>query len=145
METKDRVYNTRARWEINPGKQEKGNMISCPHNWSAVHSTDQQALTLALISCPLGSIHFLEGGWARGNQGRIIKFLPTQKGRVSINMTQERGGSLQILPLPGQGSHFLTKTRKGGLGDFTFMLIGIPPAHPPRGGYFRNFWVGMCR
>ena len=36
-----------------------------------------------------------------------------------------------MLLLPGGGSHFLTKNMKGGLGDFTFMLIGIPPAQPP--------------
>ena len=30
-----------------------------------------------------------------------------------------------------RGSHFLTPNIKGGPGDFTFMLIGIPPAHPP--------------
>ena len=40
----------------------------------------------------LGSIHFLEGGWAGGIQGRVINFLPAQKGRVSINLTQQRGG-----------------------------------------------------
>ena len=43
-----------------------------------------------------------------------------RKGWVTINFTASRGGS-----------HFLTKNIKGGLGDFTFMLIGIPPAHPP--------------
>ena len=31
-----------------------------------------------------------------------------------------------MLLLPGEGSHFLTKSIKGGPGDFTFMLIGIP-------------------
>ena len=56
--------------------------------------------------------------------------MPAQKGRVGINLTQQRGGSLKIVPLPGEGSHFLTQNIKGGLGDFTFMLIGIPPAHP---------------
>ena len=60
-----------------------------------------------------------------------MNFLLAQKGRVSINLTQQRGGSLEILLLPGGESHFLTKNIKGGLGDFTFMLIGIPPAHPP--------------
>jgi len=33
-------------------------------------------------------------GWARGIQERVINFLPAQKGRVSINLTQQRGGSL---------------------------------------------------
>ena len=42
-----------------------------------------------------------------------------RKGWVTINFTASRGGS-----------HFLTKNIKGGLGDFSFMLIGIPPAHP---------------
>ena len=60
-----------------------------------------------------------------------MNFLPAQKGRVSINLTQQRGGSLKILLLPRGGSHFLTKSVKGGLGDFAFMLIGIPPADPP--------------
>ena len=58
----------------------------------------------------------------RGIQGRGINFLPAQKGRVSINL---------ILLLPRGGSHFLTKKIKGEPGDFTFMLIVIPPAHPP--------------
>ena len=31
----------------------------------------------------------------------------------------------------GRVTFFLTKNMKGGLGDFTFMLMGIPPAHPP--------------
>ena len=39
----------------------------------------------------LGNIHFLEGGVG---QRKVINFLPAQKGRVSINLTQERGGSL---------------------------------------------------
>ena len=43
-----------------------------------------------------------------------------RKGWVTINFTASWGGS-----------HFLTKNIKGGLGDFTFMLIGIPAAHPP--------------
>ena len=43
-----------------------------------------------------------------------------RKGWVTINFTASWGGS-----------HFLTKNIKGGLGDFTFMLIGIPPAHHP--------------
>ena len=30
----------------------------------------------------------------------------------------------------GKG-HILTKSVKGGLGDFSFMLMGIPPAYPP--------------
>ena len=42
----------------------------------------------------LGSIHFLEEGWAGGIQGRVMNFLLAQKGRVSINLTQQRGGSL---------------------------------------------------
>ena len=42
-----------------------------------------------------------------------------------------RGGSLEILLLPGEGSHFLTTNIKGGLGDLTLILIRIPPAHPP--------------
>ena len=33
----------------------------------------------------LGSIHFLEEGWAGGIQGRVMNFLLAQKGRVSIN------------------------------------------------------------
>ena len=37
---------------------------------------------------------FRRGGWAEGIQGRVINFLPAQKGRVSINLTQQRGGSL---------------------------------------------------
>ena len=44
----------------------------------------------------IGSIHFLEGG-ARGIQGRVINFLPAQKGNVSINLTQQRGRSLKFL------------------------------------------------
>ena len=35
---------------------------------------------------------FRRGGWAGGIQGRVINFLPAQKGRVSINLTQQRGG-----------------------------------------------------
>jgi len=45
-------------------------------------------------------------------------------------LTQQREGHLNLL-LPREGSHFLRKNIKGGLGDFTFMLIGILPAHPP--------------
>ena len=39
----------------------------------------------------------MEGGWARGIQGRVINFLPAQKGNVSINLTQQRGPSLKFL------------------------------------------------
>ena len=46
------------------------------------------------FSTTLGSIRFLEEGWAGGIQGRVINFLPAQEGRVSINLTQQRGGSL---------------------------------------------------
>ena len=42
------------------------------------------------------------------------------KGWVAINFTASRGRVT-----------FLPKNVKGGLGDFTFMLIGIPPVHPP--------------
>jgi len=59
-----------------------------------------------------------------------MNFLPAQKGRVSISLTQQREGSLEILLLPAGESHFLTKNIKGGLGDFTFLLTGIPLAHP---------------
>ena len=52
-----------------------------------------------------------------------------------MNLTQQRGRSLKILLLPGAGSPFLTKNIKGGLGDFTFMLIEIPPAHP---GFYKE-------
>ena len=61
----------------------------------------------------------------------VINFLPAQKGRVSINLTQQRGWSLLISLLPRGRSQFLTKNIMGGLRDFTFMLIGIPPAHTP--------------
>ena len=44
---------------------------------------------------PLGSIHFLEGGVGRRNSGE--GHLPAQKGRVSINLTQQRGGSLKFI------------------------------------------------
>ena len=43
-----------------------------------------------------GSIHFLEGGWAGGIQGRVINFLPAQKGRGGITLTQQRVGPLII-------------------------------------------------
>ena len=49
---------------------------------------------------------FLEGGWAGGIHRRVINFLPAQKGRVSMNLTQQRGGSLYILLLPGEGHIF---------------------------------------
>ena len=52
------------------------------------------------------SIHFLEGGWAGGIQGRVINFLPAQKGRVSINLTQQREGSLTFYCFPGEGQPF---------------------------------------
>ena len=39
---------------------------------------------------PLGSIHFLEGGWAGGIQGRVIN-LPKKGG--SAYFTQQRGRS----------------------------------------------------
>ena len=33
----------------------------------------------------------------RRNSGGVINYLPAQKGRVSINLTQQRGGSLKFL------------------------------------------------
>ena len=54
----------------------------------------------------LGYIHFLEGVWAGGIQGRVIDFLPTQKGRVSINLTQQRRGSLKFYCFLGDGDIF---------------------------------------
>ena len=75
---------------------------------------------------------FRRGGGPEEFRGRsLLNFLPAQKGRVSKNLTQQREGSLKFYCFPGGGSLFLTKNIKGGLGDFTFMLIGIPPAHPP--------------
>ena len=41
-----------------------------------------------------GAFVFWMGEWAGGIQGRIINFLAAQKGRASIHLTQQRGGSL---------------------------------------------------
>ena len=46
------------------------------------------------------------GGWAGGIQGRVNNFLPAQKGRVSINLTQQRGGSLKFYCFPWEGDIF---------------------------------------
>ena len=83
------------------------------------------------IVCPchlLREHSFLRrGGWGGEILGRVITFLPAQKERVSINLTQQRGGSLKFYCFSGKVT-FLTKNIEVGLGDFTFMLIGIPPA-----------------
>ena len=50
-----------------------------------------------------------------------------------------------MLLLPGAGSLFLTKNIKGGLGDFTFMLIRIPLAHPPSKKMNAPLVNGMCQ
>ena len=39
--------------------------------------------------------------------------------------------SINFIAYRGRVTFFSTKNMTGGLGDFTFMLIGIPPAHPP--------------
>ena len=51
---------------------------------------------------------FRRGGgvWAGRIQGRVSKFLPAQKGRVSINLTQQREGSLKFYCFPGEGHIF---------------------------------------
>jgi len=57
---------------------------------------DRRVETLGLESQLLREHSFFRrwGRWAGGIQGRVINFLPAQKGRVSINLTQKRGGSL---------------------------------------------------
>ena len=54
------------------------------------------------------------GGWARGIQGRVINFLPAQKGKVSINLTQQRGGSLKCYCFLGQAHFFKQKIEREG-------------------------------
>ena len=78
----------------------------------------------------LGSIHFLEGGWARGGQGRVINFLPAKKGRVSINFgTKMRWVTINFTASRRRVT-FFNKNIKVGLGDFTFVLIGTLLGHP---------------
>mgnify|MGYP000362127276 CR=1 FL=1 len=73
---------------------------------------------------------FLVGGVGRRNSGEGHKLFacPKREGHhkfgtpkrcVTINFTTSRGRVT-----------FFNKNIKGGLRDFTFMLIGIPPAHP---------------
>ena len=49
---------------------------------------------------------FYKRGRAGGIQGRVINFLPARKGRVSINLTQQRGGSLKFYCFQGEGHIF---------------------------------------
>ena len=46
------------------------------------------------------------GGWAGEILGRVITFLPAQKERVSINLTQQRGGALKFYCFSGEGHIF---------------------------------------
>ena len=65
----------------------------------------------------LGSIHFLDEGMGRRNSGRVINFLPAQKGRVSINLTQQRVGHLNFTAFQGRVT-FFNKKHKGRAGRF---------------------------
>jgi len=81
---------------------------------------------------PLGSVHFLEEGVDRRNpgEGHEIFACPQREGQHKFDTTKSCR-TINFIAYRGRVTFFSTKNMTGGLGDFTFMLIGIPPAHPP--------------
>ena len=68
-------------------------------------------------------------GRRNSGEGHLLFACPKREGQHKFDTTKR--GVTKIFLLPGGESHFLTKNIKAGQGDFTFMLIGIPPAHTP--------------
>jgi len=73
----------------------------------------------------------LEEGVGRRNpgEGQEIFACPKREGQHKFDTTK-RWVSINFTASLGRVT-FFNKNLKGGLGHFTFMLIGIPPAHPP--------------